>query len=218
MLIYLKQSLYNGEIYTSWVLKMTKKKTENKKQKTASVKKQTQNETEENAVDIETAIKNASSLPEDDDLQTQLEEAQQSAKNNWDKVLRAQAEMENLKRRNAKDLENAHKFALDGFVKALLEVKDSLSMGLKTAHEENATIESVIEGLEMTDKVFLSTMEKFGVESINPENEPFNPELHEAVTMLPMPDKKSNSVLEVVQIGFTLNGRLVRPAMVIVVQ
>lgn len=195
---------------------MTKKKTENKKQKTASVKKQ--NKTEANAVDIETAIKNASSLSEDDDLQTQLEEAQQSTKNNWDKVLRAQAEMENLKRRNAKDLENAHKFALDGFVKALLEVKDSLSMGLKTANEENATIESVIEGLEMTDKVFLSTMEKFGVESINPENEPFNPELHEAVTMLPMPDKKSNAVLEVVQIGFTLNGRLVRPAMVIVVQ
>lgn len=195
---------------------MTKKKTENKKQKTASVKKQ--NKTEANAVDIETAIKNAASLSEDDDLQTQLEEAQQSAKNNWDKVLRAQAEMENLKRRNAKDLENAHKFALDGFVKALLEVKDSLSMGLKTANEENATIGSVVEGLEMTDKVFLSTMEKFGVESINPENEPFNPELHEAVTMLPMPDKKSNAVLEVVQIGFTLNGRLVRPAMVIVVQ
>lgn len=152
------------------------------------------------------------------DLQTQLEEAQQSAKDNWDKVLRAQAEMENLKRRNAKDLENAHKFALDGFVKALLEVKDSLAMGLKTANEEKATIEHIIEGLEMTDKVFLSTMEKFGVEVINPTDEAFNPEFHEAVTMVPMPDKESNSVLEVVQIGFTLNGRLVRPAMVVVVQ
>lgn len=197
---------------------MTKKKKENKKQKTASAKKQTQNKTETNAADVEAAIKNASSIPEGDDLQVQLDQAQQSAKDSWDKVLRAQAEMENLKRRNAKDLENAHKFALDGFVKALLEVKDSLSMGLKTANEENATIESVIEGLEMTDKVFLSTMEKFGVESINPENELFNPELHEAVTMLPMPDKKSNSVLKVVQVGFTLNGRLVRPAMVVVVQ
>ncbi len=153
-----------------------------------------------------------------EDLKLQLEEAQQSAKDNWDKVLRAQAEMENLKRRNAKDLENAHKFALDGFVKALLEVKDSLTMGLKTANEEKATIEHIIEGLEMTDKVFLSTMEKFGVESINPEGEAFNPEFHEAVTMVPVPDKESNSVLEVVQIGFTLNGRLVRPAMVVVVQ
>jgi molecular chaperone GrpE len=91
-------------------------------------------------------------------------------------------------------------------------------MGLKTAHEDTATIESIIEGLEMTDKVFLSTMVKFGVESINPEGEPFNPELHEAITMLPMPDKESNTVLDVVQVGFTLNGRLVRPAMVVVVQ
>lgn len=156
--------------------------------------------------------------PQLEDLKLQLEEAQQSAKDNWDKVLRAQAEMENLKRRNAKDLENAHKFALDGFVKALLEVKDSLTMGLKTANEEKATIEHIIEGLEMTDKVFLSTMEKFGVESINPEGEVFNPEFHEAVTMVPMPEKESNSVLEVIQVGFTLNGRLVRPAMVVVVQ
>ncbi len=155
---------------------------------------------------------------QEDDLQAQLEEAQQSAKDNWDKALRAQAEMENLKRRNAKDLENAHKFALDGFVKALLEVKDSLTMGLKTANEEKATIEHIIEGLEMTDKVFLSTMEKFGVEAINPEGEVFNPEFHEAVTMVPMPDQESNSVLEVIQMGFTLNGRLVRPAMVVVVQ
>jgi molecular chaperone GrpE len=155
---------------------------------------------------------------EENDLQSQLEQAQQSAKDNWDKLLRSQAEMENLKRRNAKDLENAHKFALDGFVKALLEVKDSLTMGLKTANEEKATIEHIIEGLEMTDKVFLSTMEKFGVEMINPTDEAFNPEFHEAVTMVPMPDKESNSVLEVVQIGFTLNGRLVRPAMVVVVQ
>lgn len=156
-------------------------------------------------------------VPEDD-LETQLEAAQQSAKDNWDKVLRAQAEMENLKRRNAKDLENAHKFALDGFVKALLEVKDSLTMGLKTAQDENASVASITEGLEMTDKVFLSTLEKFGVELLDPAGEAFNPEFHEAVTMVPMPDKDSNSVLEVVQAGFTLNGRLVRPAMVVVVQ
>ncbi|CAC9435496.1 nucleotide exchange factor GrpE [bacterium endosymbiont of Bathymodiolus sp. 5 South] len=197
---------------------MTKKQTQSKKKTTTSVKQETKNTKEATVADIEAAIKNASSLPEEDDLQAQLAEAQQSAKDNWDKVVRAQAEMENLKRRNAKDLENAHKFALDGFVKALLEVKDSLSMGLKTAHEDTATIESIIEGLEMTDKVFLSTMVKFGVESINPEGEPFNPELHEAITMLPMPDKESNTVLDVVQVGFTLNGRLVRPAMVVVVQ
>ncbi|MCS5592013.1 MAG: nucleotide exchange factor GrpE [Gammaproteobacteria bacterium] len=152
------------------------------------------------------------------DIDAQLAAAQQSAKDNWDKVLRAQAEMENLKRRSARDLESAHKYALDGFVKALLEVKDSLSMGLKSATEEGATIEHIVEGLEMTDKVFMSTLEKFGVETLNPVGEKFNPELHEAVTMLPLPDKESNSVFEVVQVGFTLNGRLVRPAMVVVVQ
>lgn len=179
-------------------------------------KKQDQDESVEKIEDenIETTTQESQA----DDLQTQLEEAQQSTKDNWDKVLRAQAEMENLKRRNAKDLENAHKFALDGFVKALLEVKDSLTMGLKIAQEDSASVESITEGLEMTDKVFTSTLEKFGVETINPKGEAFNPEFHEAVTMIPMPDQESNSVLEVIQAGFTLNGRLVRPAMVIVVQ
>ena len=153
-----------------------------------------------------------------EDLESQLQEAQQSAKDNWDKLLRSQAEMENLKRRTTKDLENAHKFALDGFVKALLEVSASLTMGIKSAKDEKATIETTTEGLELTMKVFNSTLEKFGVESINPVDEKFDPELHEAVTMVPMPDKKSNTVLEVIQTGFTLNGRLVRPALVIVVQ
>jgi molecular chaperone GrpE len=180
---------------------MTKKK-EQKTQKSASNK--AKEELEDNS--------------KIEDLESQLQEAQQSAKDNWDKLLRSQAEMENLKRRTTKDLENAHKFALDGFVKALLEVSDSLTMGIKSAKDEKATIETTTEGLELTMKVFNSTLEKFGVESINPIDEKFDPELHEAVTMVPMPDKKSNTILEVIQTGFTLNGRLVRPALVIVVQ
>ena len=180
---------------------MTKKK-EQKTQKSASNK--AKEELEDNS--------------KIEDLESQLQEAQQSAKDNWDKLLRSQAEMENLKRRTTKDLENAHKFALDGFVKALLEVSDSLTMGIKSAKDEKATIETTTEGLELTMKVFNITLEKFGVESINPVDEKFDPELHEAVTMVPMPDKKSNTVLEVIQTGFTLNGRLVRPALVIVVQ
>ncbi len=179
-------------------------------------KKQNQEETFEKIEDED--IESSAMPSPENDLQAQLEEAQQSVKDNWEKLLRSQAEMENLKRRNAKDIENAHKFALDGFVKALLEVKDSLTMGLKTAKEDSASVQSITEGLEMTDKVFLSTLEKFGVELLNPAGETFNPEFHEAVTMVPMPDKESNSVLEVVQHGFTLNGRLVRPAMVVVVQ
>ena len=178
---------------------MTKKK-EQKTQKNASDK-------------VNEEISDSSKI---EDLTSQLEEAQQSTKDNWDKLLRSQAEMENLKRRTSKDLENAHKFALDGFVKALLEVSDSLSMGLKSATDEKATLENTVEGLELTNKVFSSTLEKFGVETVNPVGEKFNPDLHEAVTMVPMPDKTSNTVLEVIQTGFTLNGRLVRPALVIV--
>ena len=181
---------------------MTKKK----EQKTQKVNAKEINE--ESSVDSDAVV----------DLETQLADAQQSAKDNWDKLLRSQAEMENLKRRTSKDLENAHKYALDGFVKALLEVNDSLTMGLKLATDENASLEHTVEGLELTKKVFTTTLEKFGVETVDPKDEKFNPELHEAVTMIPMPDKKSNTVIEVVQVGFTLNGRLVRPAMVIVVQ
>ena len=152
---------------------MTKKK----EQKTQD---DTSNEAQEDVLDDN----------KNEDLATQLLEAQQSAKDNWDKLLRSQAEMENLKRRTSKDLENAHKYALDGFVKALLEVNDSLSMGLKLAMDENATLANTIEGIELTNKVFMSTLEKFGVEAINPVDEKFNPELHEAVTMAPMPDIK----------------------------
>lgn len=178
-------------------------------------KKKAQDKTSASNKNKNTDVKQEKQL---DDLKTQLEDAQKSAKESWDKLLRSEAEIQNLTRRNARDLENAHKFALDGFVKSLLEVKDSVTMGIKTAQEDGATIEHIVEGLEMTDKVFLSTMQKFGVEEVNPKDEAFNPEFHEAVTMIPMPDKESNSVLEVVQVGFTLNGRLVRPAMVIVVQ
>jgi molecular chaperone GrpE len=150
------------------------------------------------------------------DLQAQLDQAQQSTQENWGKFLRSQAEIENLKRRQSKELENAHKFALEGFVKALLEVKDSLSMGLKSAQAEQANLETLIEGIQMTDKVFLSTLEKFNVQMIDPKEQSFNPELHQAVTMVPNPDTKANIVLEVVQVGWTLNNRLIRPAMVVV--
>ncbi len=179
-------------------------------------KKKDQKKVETEAAEAKETLSTGSK--KDLDLKSQLAEAQKSAKDNWEKLLRSQAEMENLKRRTAKDLEKAHKYALDRFVKALLEVNDSLSLGLQTAHDKKATLENTVEGLEMTNKVFISTLEKFGVEEINPIGEKFDPEKHEAITMVPMPDKESNTVLEVIKVGFTLNDRLVRPAMVIVVQ
>lgn len=153
-----------------------------------------------------------------DELQAELEQAQQSVKNNWDKVLRLQAEIQNLKRRHSKDLEDAHKFVLNGFAKELLAVNDSLLFGLKSAAEKNVTAEHITEGLEMTNKIFLSTLAKFGVEKVDPVNQTFDPELHEAVTMVAAADQPTNTVLEVVQVGFTLNNRLLRPARVVVVQ
>ena len=160
----------------------------------------------------------ADSIKEIEELTSQLEEANQAAKDNWEKLLRSQAEMENLKHRNAKDIENAHKYALDGFAKALLEVKDSLAMGIKSASDENASMEKLLEGVVMTDKVFTSTLEKFGIKEINPKEGKFDPEFHEAVTMIPVPDKQTNDIVDVVQIGFTLNDRVLRPAMVVVAQ
>ena len=152
----------------------------------------------------------------DKDLQEQLLQAQKSAKENWDKLLRSQAEIENIKKRAAKDLEKAHKFALENFVKALLEVKDSLTMGLKMSQNNDAKIAQIAEGLEMTNKIFLTTMEKFGIQQIGVAGEKFNPEIHEAITMIDDAKKKSNTVAEVIQEGFTLNERTIRPAMVIV--
>jgi molecular chaperone GrpE len=153
-----------------------------------------------------------------DDCETQLLEAQKSVKDNWDKVLRGQAEIENLKRRHTQEIEKAHKYALDKFVKELLAVADSMTLGLKSAKEDEVKLESVVEGLEMTNKVFSDTLTKFGVVEINPVEGIFDSELHQAVTMVPMPDKKSNEIVEVVQVGWTLNERLVRPAMVVVAQ
>lgn len=150
------------------------------------------------------------------DLQSQLLDAQQSSKDSYEKLLRSQAEMENLKRRNAKDIESAHKFALEKFSKNLLEVSDSLTMGIKTANDDKTTIKDMKTGIEMTNKIFLNILTKFGVEQINPIDEKLDPEKHQAVTMLPGTDKETNTIIEVVQIGFSLNNRLIRPAMVIV--
>ena len=177
---------------------MTKKK-EQKTQKNASDK-------------VNEEISDSSKI---EDLTSQLEEAQQSTKDNWDKLLRSQAEMENLKRRTSKDLENAHKFALDGFVKALLEVSDSLSMGLKSATDEKATLENTVEGLELTNKVFSSTLEKFGVETVNPVGEKFNPKSHEVFLTVETEDEAQDEmVIEELEPGYRFKEKLIKAAKV----
>lgn len=145
-----------------------------------------------------------------------LEDARAKADEHWDQLLRTRAEMENLKRRHTNELEKAHKFALDGFVRGLLAVRDSLELGHNAALDENADVEKLREGTELTLKLLTDVMAKFGVEQIDPRGEPFNPEYHQAMTTQPRDDLPPNTVVTVVQKGYSLNGRLVRPAMVIV--
>ena len=147
-----------------------------------------------------------------------LEDARNKADEHWNELLRAKADMENLRRRQARDLENAHKHALDKFVAELLPIYDSMELGLNAANGEEASIDAVREGLEMTMKMFLSSISKFGLEQINPEGETFDPELHQAMAMQEVEGVEPNQVLTVAQKGYQFNGRLLRPAMVVVSQ
>jgi len=152
------------------------------------------------------------------DLAKLLEEAQKKADEHQDQLMRAHAEIENLKRRHTQEIEKAHKYALDKFVAELLAVWDSLELGNAAAQDENADVAKLREGTELTLKMLGDVMTKFGVEQLNPEGEPFNPELHQAMSMQPRDDVEPNTVVAVVQKGYSLNGRLVRPAMVMVSQ
>ncbi|MGR9045692.1 MAG: nucleotide exchange factor GrpE [Gammaproteobacteria bacterium] len=162
--------------------------------------------------------KEQAALPEVsiEDLTKKLEQAERKADENWDKALRMQAEMENLKKRIQKDLENAHKYALEGFVKELLPVIDSLELGLQAASGDSEQVQKFREGTELTLKQFESVFAKFNIEIIDPLGQPFNPELHQAMAMQPSADAEPNSVINVFQKGYVLNGRLIRPAMVVV--
>lgn len=151
-----------------------------------------------------------------EDLQKQLEEAKQKAQENWDKALRIQAEMENLKRRTQKDLENAHKFGLEKIAKELLNVIDSLELGIQAAAGDSPEVAKLREGSDLTLKQFQTVLKKFNIEALDPTGEPFNPEHHQAMSMQPSNEQAPNTVLNVFQKGYLLNGRLIRPAMVVV--
>jgi molecular chaperone GrpE len=134
-----------------------------------------------------------------------------------DQLLRAMAEMENVKRRAARDVENAHKFAVEKLLNDLFPVVDSLEKAVETASATEGA-EPIAEGVGLSLKLFVDTLSKSGVEQVDPLGEPFDPQLHEAMTMVPNPDAEPNSVMDVMQKGYILNGRLVRAAKVIVVK
>ncbi|MCG3729390.1 nucleotide exchange factor GrpE [Vibrio cincinnatiensis] len=131
-------------------------------------------------------------------------------------VLRARADVENMRRRSEQEIDKARKYALGRFVEELLPVLDNLERAIQAADNENEVIKPFLEGVELTHKTFVDAVAKFGVSVINPEGETFNPEYHQAMSIQESPDHESNTVMFVMQKGYELNGRVVRPAMVMV--
>jgi molecular chaperone GrpE len=150
------------------------------------------------------------------ELTAMLEDARGKADAHWDQVVRLQAEMDNLRKRSERDLANAHKFALERFASELLPVKDSLEMGLAAFATEAADPEKLKEGVDLTLQMLVTAMEKSDIREVNPENESFNPDFHQAMSIQERDDVAPNTVVTVVQKGYLLHDRLIRPAMVIV--
>ena len=149
----------------------------------------------------------------------EIEALRQQAEDNWNKYLRVVAELDNLRKRNTRELENARRFGVERLVAAILPVRDSLEAGLKAASEaENVDIAALLEGEQATLRLLDQALESAGIAPIDPEGEPFDPERHEAMSVQPSPTAEPNSVIAVVQKGYALHDRVVRPARVVVAQ
>jgi len=150
------------------------------------------------------------------ELELALATAQATVSDQKDSVIRAKAEVDNIRRRAAQDVEKARKFALEKFAGEMLTVVDNLERGLATIDAEAEEQKATFEGVNLTLQGLLSGLEKFGVKSVDPQDQPFNPELHQAMSMQEVPGVAPNTVIAVMQKGYELNGRLIRPAMVMV--
>jgi molecular chaperone GrpE len=170
------------------------------------------------ATETEAAVEVAgTSEDSSEDLALLLEDARAKADDHWNQMMRIQAELENGRRRAQADVEKAHKYGLEKFAQELLPVKDSLELGLAAAEgSDHEVADKLREGTELTLKLLTTALEKHGVKEVNPQGEPFNPELHQAMTMQPSEEYPPNTVTAVMQKGYTLNDRLIRPAMVMV--
>lgn len=159
----------------------------------------------------------AASQANPEEIHALLEDARNKADEHWNQCIRLQAELDNLRKRAERDVANAHKFALEKFANDLLPVRDSLEMGIAAAGEGNEVDPAKLkEGSELTLKMLGDAMTKFGIQEVNPQGEKFNPEYHEAMSMQERSDVEPNTVVTVIQKGYTLNDRLIRPAMVMV--
>lgn len=175
---------------------------------------------EQNAVEPQAADTDSADQQRVAELELALSQAEQRATDAADQAVRAVAEMENVRRRAAAEVDKAHKFALEKFANELLTTVDNLERALTMTApaEQQEGLASFVEGIELTHKGLLSTLQRFGVEAVGAVGENFNPELHQAMAMQPSDEQPNNSVLAVLQKGYTLQGRLLRPAMVMVVK
>lgn len=154
------------------------------------------------------------------DLLQLLEDARSKADDHWNQVLRTRAELENARRRAQRDVESAHKFGLEKIAQELLPVKDSLELGLGAASDNGGggddRVAKLREGMELTLKMLGGVLEKFGIVEVNPQGQPFDPQWHQAMSMVEVAGQAPNTVVTVMQKGYVLNERLLRPAMVVV--
>jgi len=158
----------------------------------------------------------APAAPPDAELAVLLEDARNKADENWNLCLHLQADLDNLRKRSERDLANAHKFALERFAQELLPVRDSLEMGLASSAAGQVDPARLQEGVELTLQMLITALAKFGITEVNPQLERFNPDFHQAMSLQERADVEPNTVVTVVQKGYLLNERLLRPAMVIV--
>jgi molecular chaperone GrpE len=149
-------------------------------------------------------------------LEAALLSSEAKVKEQQESVLRARADVENMRRRTEQEIDKARKYALNKFAEELLPVIDNLERAIQAADAENEVVKPLLEGVELTHKTFVGTVEKFGLKEINPEGETFNPELHQAMSIQESADHEPNTVMFVMQKGYELNGRVIRPAMVMV--
>lgn len=164
----------------------------------------------------EAAASESDEQTELEQLRQELEAAQARANDYWDRLMRTEAEKENIRKRAERDADSARRYALEKFATELLAVRDSLELGEQAAGQDDADVAKLREGTELTLKMLTQAMEKFSIEEINPVGEKFNPELHQAMSMQEAEGHEPNTVVSVMQKGYRLNDRLLRPALVMV--
>ena len=168
-------------------------------------------------VQLDTAAENISVEQEKiNELELALATAKSTVADQKDSVIRAKAEVDNVRRRAAQDVEKARKFALEKFAAEMLTTVDNLERALQSIDKDDERNTAIIEGIELTYQGLLASLEKFAIKAIDPQDQPFNPELHQAMSMQEVEGVPANTVIAVMQKGYELNGRLIRPAMVMV--